>query len=189
MNEPSDEELATAVQQGDDSAFGPLVERYQGRVFAIAYRYTGNREEALDIAQIALFRAYEKIGSWKPTGPFGGWMTRLTVNAAIDEARKLNRKRRLVISEHEVEGVEPESTDSPELDLRRVEIDQRVREALDVLSPTQCQVFMLRHYDEMSLQEIADVLECSVGSVKVHLFRAVRKLRDELKDALEELES
>lgn len=187
MTESSDEELASAVQQGDERAFGPLVERYQGRVFAIAYRYTGNREEARDITQVALYRAYEKINSWKATGPFGGWMMRLTVNAAIDEARKLNRKRRLVISEHEVEGVEPVASDSPEQDMRRVEIDQRIRDALEVLSPTQCRVFMLRHYDEMSLQEIADVLECSLGSVKVHLFRAVRKLRDELQDALEEL--
>lgn len=187
MDEPSDEELAAAVQQGDDHAYGLLVERYQGRIFAIAYRYTGNREEALDVTQVALYRAYEKIESWKPTGPFGGWMMRLTVNAAIDEARRLTRKRRLVISEHEVEGLEPVAKDSPEQDLQRVEIDQRVRDALQILSPTQCQVFMLRHYDEMSLQEIADVLECSLGSVKVHLFRAVRKLRDELKDALEEL--
>lgn len=187
MTESSDEELAKAVQDGDDSAFGPLVERYQGRVYAIAYRYTGNREEALDITQVALFRAYERINAWKPTGPFGGWLMRLTTNAAIDEARRLNRKRKVIISEHEFDGAEPASVDTPELSARRNEIDARVREALEVLSKMQCQVFMLRHYDEMSLQEIADTLDCSLGSVKVHLFRALRKLRVVLADSVEEL--
>lgn len=188
MTGPSDEDLARAVQQGDESAFGPLVERYQGRVYAIAYRYTGNREDALDIAQTALFRAYERIDAWKPTGPFGGWLMRLATNAAIDEARRLTRKRKVIVSENAIDGAEPVSLESPVVDARRNEIDARVREALKELSKMQCQVFMLRHYDEMSLQEIADTLECSLGSVKVHLFRSLRKLRELLADSIEELE-
>jgi RNA polymerase sigma-70 factor, ECF subfamily len=187
MTEPSDEELAKAVQQGDDSAFGPLVERYQGRVYGIAYRYTGNREEALDVAQTALFRAYEKIGAWKPTGPFGGWMMRLTTNAAIDECRRLQKRRQRTVSEQDLNGYEPVARENPEEDARHREIDSRIREALAGLSPAQSQVFMLRHYDGMSLQEIADAMGCSLGSVKVHLFRALRKLREVLADDMEDL--
>ena len=188
MTEPSDESLASALQQGDESAFGVLVERFQGRVYSVAFRFTGNHEDALDVTQESLFRVYQKINTWKPTGAFGGWVMRIATNTAIDQTRRVKRRTKVVVSD-ESEAIESmPSKDSPEASARAQEIGDTVRDALVVLSHAQSQVFVLRHYEEMSLKEIAEALDCSVGSVKVHLFRALRKLRNELADSFEELD-
>lgn len=187
MTEPSDESLALALQQGDETAFGVLVERFQGRVYSVAYRFTGNREDALDVTQEALFRVHQKIRSWKPTGSFGGWVMRIASNTAIDQSRKTHRRKKVIVSDDAGLLEEQPASGSPETTVRAQEIGEKVRESLDVLSRTQRQVFVLRHYEEMSLQEIANALDCSVGSVKVHLFRALRKLRIALADSYEEL--
>lgn len=186
MTEPSDESLALALQQGDEDAYGVLVERFQGRVYSVAYRFTGSHEDALDVAQEALFRVHQKIQSWKPSGAFGGWVMRIATNTAIDESRRLQRRRKVIV-QSDVSVMEAEATEAtPEHSARSKEIGEKVRETLNVLSRAQRQVFVLRHYEEMSLKEIAEALDCSVGSVKVHLFRALRKLREELAETFEE---
>ena len=184
-----DNDLALAFKAGEAGAFDELVRRYQGRVFAVAYRITLNREEALDVAQEALVKAYRKIDAWQPTGGFLPWLLRLTSNQAIDHLRRRKRHRHEPFEigrdgGHERTAPGPASADTAHL-LRAREIDARIRESLDVLSPTQRVVFSLRHYDDMPLGEVAEVLGCTVGSVKVHLFRALRKLRKELGDLYE----
>jgi RNA polymerase sigma-70 factor (ECF subfamily) len=182
----ADTELAQALQGGDDSAFDEIVRRYQGRVYAVAFRLTGNREDALDVTQDALIKAYRKIDSWKPTGGFLPWLLRLTRNQAIDHIRRRKRRRHEPLDEafqQRSEGADIEPvTASTETAVRAREIDERVRSALVKLSPAQSTVFMLRHYQGLALAEIAEELGCTVGSVKVHLFRALKKLRVELED-------
>lgn len=187
--EPSkadDNALALAARAGDMAAFEEIVRRYQGRVYAAAYRVTGNREDALDVAQDALLKAHQKMGSWAPTGSFVSWLLRLTTNQAIDHIRRRNRRRHEVLDEAfvgDTEGaaVEPHIEATGEAVMAR-EIDERVRQALVVLSPMQRTVFVSRHFEGFSLAEIAGQLGCTVGSVKVHLFRALKKLREELGD-------
>lgn len=182
--------LVSALKEGDINAFEELVRRYQGRVFAVAYRMTGNREDALDVAQEALLKTYRKIDTWQPTGNFLPWLLRLTSNQSIDHIRK--RKRRpqesldeAFIPETEGAAIEP-SQQSTATAVRAGEIDERVQASLSVLSESQRTVFVLRHYEGLALAEIAEQMECTVGSVKVHLFRALKKLRTELKDLYEE---
>jgi len=184
-----DGELASALKDGDDRAFEELVRRHQGRVYAIAYRLTGNREDALDVAQESLLKAYRRIDAWQPTGGFLPWLLRLTTNQAIDFIRRRKRQHH----EHLDEGfmldterarrgsIEPAVMDTSER-VRADEIDVRIREALVVLSEHQRTVFMLRHYEGLQLSDIAETLGCTVGSVKVHLFRAIKKLQKELGD-------
>ena len=189
LAEVTDEELALRLQDGDESAFEELVRRHQGRVYAVAYRMTSNHDDALDVAQEALLKAYRKIGAWKPTGSFVAWLLRLTTNQAIDHTRRRKRHRH----ERLDEAFQPESgesadglvSDSTARDVRGGEIDARIQKALGVLSPAQKTVFVLRHYEGLALAEIAPVLGCTVGSVKVHLFRALRKLQAELGDLYE----
>lgn len=181
-----DQALALALKTGNDQAFDELVRRHQGRVYAVAYRMTSNREDALDIAQESLLKAYRKIGSWEPTGRFLPWLLRLTANQAIDHLRRYKRHRHQPLDEAfmpETEGaaVEPRSMATAD-EVRAGEIDSRVRQALVVLSPTQRTVFVLRHFEGLALADIAAQLGCTVGSVKVHLFRALRKLQKELDD-------
>jgi RNA polymerase sigma-70 factor (ECF subfamily) len=181
-----DTELALALKRGQDSAFDELVRRHQGRVYAVAYRLTGNREDALDVAQDAFLKTYRKIGAWQPTGFFLPWLLRVTTNVGIDFLRKKKRQRHEPLDEtfaQPTEGaaVEPTSMDTEKL-VRAEEIDERVRQAVLVLSEKQRVVFLLRHYEGLQLADIAQELGCTVGSVKVHLFRALKKLQKELGD-------
>ncbi len=185
LRNASDETLAQAVKRGDRDAFAVLVDRHQQRVYAVAYRYTRRHEDALDVAQEALLKAYRNIGQWRPTGAFQAWLIRVTVNQAIDHRRRTRRHREALQAPPMDQGPsEPSAPAVDETDRRagQREIDARVAQALDVLSPAQRTTFILRHYEGMTLAEIAPVLGCSVGSVKVHLFRALRKLRGELSD-------
>ena len=186
LSGPSDNELALAFKAGEEAAYDELVRRCQGRVFAVAYRLTGNREDALDVTQEALLKAYRKIGAWQPTGGFVPWLLRLTTNHAIDQLRRKKRQREERLDEgfvpsREHAPVEP-SVQAVERSVRASEIEDRVQAALVVLSPTQRVVFTLRHYEGLQLADIAEELGCTVGSVKVHLFRALKKLRDQLGD-------
>lgn len=172
-----DAELAAALKRGEQRAFDVLVARHQGRVYAAAYRLVQNRDDALDVAQDAFLKAYRKIDSWQPTGGFLPWLLRLTTNQAIDWLRQHRRHR------HEpLEVWHAPETYVSENEVRAREIDERIRASLDVLSESQRTVFSLRHYEGLPLADIAVQLGCTVGSVKVHLFRALKKLQKELDD-------
>lgn len=185
----SDEELALAFQNGDQAAYDILVRRLQNMVYAVAYRMTGRREDALDIAQESFLKAYRKMGTWKPTGKFSSWMLRLTSNQAIDHLRRAGARRKREVTVEATQlfdtGIVRSLKDRAESDATSHEIEDRVQAAMTVLSPAQRLVFVLRHYEGRPLAEIAPVLGCSVGSVKVHLFRALKKLRIELRDLVE----
>ncbi len=182
----SDEDLALALKGGNEAAFDEIVRRYQGRVYAVAYRITTNREDALDVTQEALLKVYQKIDSWQPTGGFLPWMLRLTSNQAIDHLRRVKRKRHQELDESALNEYALDNEESGEENTAKAvwarEIAERVDEALVVLSPTQRAVFVMRHYEGLALSDIAESLNCTVGSVKVHLFRAMRKLQKALKD-------
>jgi len=181
-----DDALALAVKAGERSAYDELVRRHQARVYGVAYRFASNREDALDIAQEAFFKAYCKIGSWEPRSGFVPWLLRLTANHAIDHLRRNKRRRTARVADYFPGGESGAPSEhhhgQPEAMARAAEIGDHVRRALGVLSDTQREVFVLRHYEGFQLADIAETLGCSVGSVKVHLFRAVRKLRRELED-------
>jgi RNA polymerase sigma-70 factor (ECF subfamily) len=182
----SDDELALALQAGDLHAFDELVRRHQNRVYAVAYRITTNREDARDVAQESLLRAYRKIHQWRPGAGFVPWLMRLTSNASIDHLRREKRRPRalkVAADDDRVQNEQPApEVENPVARSHASEIADRVDAALVVLSPSQRAVFAMRHYEGMKLNEIAVALECSVGSVKVHLFRALRKLQVELKE-------
>ena len=114
------------------------------------------------------------------------WLLRLTASHAIDHLRRNKRRRTARVADYFPDGESGAPSEhhhgQPEAMARAAEIGDHVRRALDVLSDTQREVFVLRHYEGFQLADIAETLGCSVGSVKVHLFRAVRKLRRELED-------
>ena len=181
-----DEQLAVALKQGDAAALDELVRRHQGRVYSVAYRITCNRDDALDVSQEVFLKAFRKIESWQPISGFLPWLLRLTTNQAIDTVRWRKRRHTEPLDsldpnriERQGEYASPSATGNA---VQALEIDARIRAALVVLSPTQRSVFVLRHYEGLQLSEIANALGCSVGSVKVHLFRALRKLQVELRD-------
>jgi len=184
--QPSDETLVERARRGDDPAFAELVGRHQRRIYAVAYRVTGSHEDALDVAQEVFLKAHAKLGSWTPRAPFAAWLIRLAVNHAIDYRRR-NKRREARAERFETSANTQAPSSEADAGALYGEVDARVRKAMDVLSPAQRTAFVLRHYEGMAMAEIAPVLGCSVGSVKVHLFRAVRRLRAELRDLKDEV--
>lgn len=189
LTSATDDVLAEALKAanggpGAVSIFEELVRRHQGKVYAVAYRITSNREDALDVTQDALVKAYRKIGLWYAGSGFVPWLMRLAANAALDQLRRRRRRWHESLSDDEAGPARSVADHAighdPARQAQASEIAGRVQEALNVLSPAQKTVFVLRHYEGLQLAEIAEALGCTVGSVKVHLFRAVRKLQQEL---------
>jgi len=179
-----DNALVEAVRSGRMDAFDEIVRRYQGRIYAAAYRIVGNREDALDVTQDALVKVYQKLDTWAPTGTFSSWVMRLATNQAIDRVRQMKRRPQEALDEridYTGDGAMPAAPPT-DAGARASEIEGRVRKALEKLSTMQRMVFELRHFEGLALADIARELGCSIGSVKVHLFRALKKLREELRD-------
>ena len=162
----------------------------QRRVFLLCYRMLQDRDEADSATQDVFLKAYLALAK-NPTrvDEPARWLTRITVNTCLDRLRSQRWRfwRRRAASETE-EGVWREhSTGEPGADdqVFARQIGRRLEAALNRLSPRQRAVFTLRHYENKDLEEIAGILDLDKGSVKSHMFRAVSKLRDELRDLYE----
>ncbi len=182
--EPSDRELMGRLARGDVEALEPLMARHYRRVHRIALAYLRDSEEALDAAQEVFVKAYQNAGKWNQGSEVGPWLTRIAVNHAIDRYR---RGRRRLASEQplseEHEDHDPRLTTgapSPERQMLGRELGEQIGAALAQLPEKQRAVFVLRHYEEQSLDEIASTLSLSLGTVKSSLHRAIHRLRGEL---------
>lgn len=184
-SEIEDEFLVKQALSGRSGSFDTLVRRYQSIVYATTYRFVRNREDALDIAQEVFLKVHRSLGKWRPTGRFKSWLLRITVNMSIDHLRRRGRMPRFVATE-ELRQVGQEVVEehvalrSPSDAVSDAELGSLIRKAVDKLPEKQKVVFVLRHYEGLLLKEIAEVLGCTEGTVKTHLFRATGKLRDEL---------
>ncbi len=191
LSDNDDAELIEQFQNGNTAVFDTLFTRYQKRTFRLVQRFVPNHEDALDITQDAFIRAYQGLSNFKSQCQFYSWLYRITVNLCIDFLRKKSRSEVMVY----------ESEDSDELpmanfpDLRSVspakaaenkELRTQIRKAIRQLPPKQRQIFILRHWDGLSLKDIATVVGRSDGTVKAHLFHAHRNLRKHLQPYLKE---
>lgn len=177
----SDEALAERVRAGGDAAaFAVLVTRYRGRLVALARRMLadGGSDEAEDVAQEAFVAAYDKRASFRRGEPFRPWLYRITVNRCLDRLRA--RSRRPPVSD--LGSVpEPGTASAEPLGLILAdERDARLQEAVAGLPPKLRAVFLLRHLDDLSYDEIAAATSLPMGTVKTHLFRARAHLRQAL---------
>lgn len=186
-SEISDEALAFKVStSGDGSAFAMLVTRYRGRLIGLARRMLGgNAEEAEDVAQEVFVAAYHARDRYRRGEPFRSWLYRIAVNRCIDRQRA--QGRRPAVTALDTMLVDPIDPGRGPLDaLLGDERDSRVQDAVDALPPKYRAVFLLRHLDDLSYDEIAAATELPLGTVKTHLFRARAQLRDALKGLLEQ---
>lgn len=179
-------ELIQRSQQGDLDAFEQLLLRYEKKVYTIAYKYMGNREDASDLAQEALIKAYQSIGSFRGEASFGTWIGRITANKCLDELRK--RKRIQVTSlDEEVEleegSVQKELAaegDTPEEHTVRQETVHYVQSMLEQMREEYRIVLVLRELEGCSYEEIAAQLSCSLGTVKSRISRARSYLKEQI---------
>ena len=159
---------------GPSAAFGTLVLRYRKLVIAVAYRICGDAALAEDIAQDTFVRVWDRLADYKPSGNFRAWLARIATNLTIDAMRK----RKPVVDIEDLPLVSPEP--GPEAAVVSSERAAAVRAALMRLPVQSRTVLVLREYQALSYQEIADALDVPLGTVKSRLNDARRRLKAEL---------
>ncbi len=177
--------LVDRLAVGDRSAFQELVEAHKKKVYYLAYDMLGNGSDAEDVSQEVFIKVFRSFGTFKRGARLGSWIYRIAYNTCIDHLRKRDTTPEAV--ETQVLEARPESevafTAASVDPLRAAErelLQRRIERALEKVSPQEKAVFLLRHYDDLMLKDIAEALGLSVGSVKSYLFRAVKKLQREL---------
>lgn len=165
---------------GDSAAFGRLVTKYQDRLYNSLLRYTGSAEDAQDIAQEAFVQAYVKLDTFKQNSAFFTWLYRIAFNRAASSARKRRERTSL---DGLAEAGAPEPTDHqapPEAAMMAQERIELVRQAVSELADDQRQVVVLREFDGFDYQQISDVLQIPIGTVRSRLFRARMQMKERL---------
>jgi RNA polymerase sigma-70 factor, ECF subfamily len=189
VRDASDDEDIRKVEEflrGDSKAFEFLFDKYHDKVYSIAYRFVRNKEDAMDVAQEVFLRAYLALGSFRSGSRFFTWLYRIAVNRAIDVTR---RRKVLPIPGSESFDLERWAGDSrrrapsPLEVAQEREIEERLAEAVARLSPKHRAVFVLHASENLSYREIADVLDCNIGTVMSRLFYARKKLQQMLADS------
>ena len=190
-----DEELVARIQEGDDWATEELVNRYQQKTYAIAYHMCSeDGEEAQDLTQEAFLRAFRSLGKFRGDSLFYTWFYRIVVNVCLD-SRKRSRRWKLIFSPWrqaqrgkgspgEIPEEQPDRRDdnNPVSALSGKQFAKEIKKSLKALPERQRLVFQLKVLHGMSIREIAQVIGTAEGTVKSHLFRATRFLREELKE-------
>jgi len=168
MTEREDAEIVVACLNGEVEAFSALVERYERVVYNLALRMLGNAEDARDASQTAFLRAYESLGRFDPQRRFFSWIYRITMNECLNQ---IERRRRF-----EPVVADLPSKDDPGDRVEARETGEQIDRALRALSREQREVVVLRHFLEMSYDEIADALLIETKTVKSRLYEARQRL-------------
>lgn len=183
-------EILARVVAGDVDAFEYFVVTYQKRITRFVYTLLRDPADADGITQDVFVKAFRALPEFQGHSAFETWLVRIAINAVRDHIRR----RRPVVSFSELHGdrdddgpelpaaIDPADGTSPERDLLSRDIRHRIAEALVTLSPRQRAVFVMKHYEEKSIAEIGEATGLDEGTIKSHLFRAARKLRERLED-------
>ncbi len=189
--EPSDGTYVARARTGDSDAFRVLVERHSRSIFRLAYRMTGNEQDAEDIVQDSLFRAYKQLGKFDDRASFGTWLYRIATNCSLDLVRARQRRGENPARAAETHGETedavlalPALDPTPERAALSGEVAGQVSAAMNKLSATERTAFVLRHFEGMRIEEVSRVLECQPGAAKHSVFRAVQKLRRALEPVM-----
>lgn len=183
--ELTDVELMARIQSGDEASFAEFVNRYQRRFYRLAYGYLHDHDEALDAVQEAFIKIYRARNTWEPRANPYTWAYRIVANQCVDLLRR--RKGLATKSLDDEESSESRTlADASAVDPLKVQLDEENRkmlmEAVLKLPVRQREIIMLRHYEDLSLQEIADLQGCALGTVKSSLHRAIAALREILEE-------
>src|SRR5213080_3415108 len=182
-----DVRLMQLVGRGDAVAFEELVEKHQALVAGTVARMLGSNSDVEDIAQQVFIRVWKSAGRYVARAKFTTWLLKITRNLVFNEMRRAKRHPHMPVQiEPEAEEIplKDEAAASPDAALLQSELQQAIEDAITLLPETQRMALVLRRYEELSYEEIEDVLDLSVPAVKSLLFRARTELRARLKDYL-----
>ncbi|AZU59990.1 RNA polymerase sigma factor SigW [Neobacillus mesonae] len=174
------------VIKGDQDAFGEIVEIYKNSVYQLCFRMLGNRQEAEDIAQETFLRAYVNIKSFNQDLKFSTWLFRIATNLCIDRLRK---KKPDYYLDAEVAGTEgltmysqiPSDTPLPEKELESMELQETVQKEILKLPEKYRSAIVLKYIEDLSLNEISEILDLPLGTVKTRIHRGREALRQQLR--------
>jgi RNA polymerase sigma-70 factor (ECF subfamily) len=192
VNPDPDAALMLRVKQGDRTAFASLVEKYKQPVMNLAYRTLRDETEAEDLAQAVFLQVYKSAGRYQSTAKFSTWLFTIARNLCLNEIRRRSRHPAesldAVHAENEerpVHQVEEKQVAGPPDSLLRVELEQKVEEAIASLPENQRTAILLCKAEELSYEEIAEVLGCSLSATKSLIHRARETLKQKLKPYLQ----
>lgn len=180
---PTDRELIARTLGGDEAAFGVLIERFQRKIFRVAFAIVRDEVEADTIAHDTFVQAYTHLAKFQGRAEFETWLTRIAINRSRDLLRR--RKFLSLFIRVDDDGEEllfepPDERPDPEREIMSRQLRVAIERAEQKLSAQQKIIFRLRHYENHSLEDIAEMLGLRSGTVRAHLFRAVHKVREEL---------
>ena len=181
---PTDRELIARTLGGDETAFALLIERFQRKIFRVAFAIVRDEVEADTITHDSFVQAYTHLARFQGRAEFETWLTRIAINRSRDFLRR-RRFFSLFRRDENDEEVMIEPVDErpgPEREIMSRQLRTAIDRAERKLSSQQKIIFRLRHYENHSLEDIAEMLGLRAGTVRAHLFRAVHKVRDELAD-------
>ncbi len=181
-----EDELVARSRNGDIDAFEELVSRYERKIYTIAYRLIGNYDDADDLTQEAFMRAFKSIKNFRGEASFQTWMCRIVTNVCRDEMRK--RKRAVIesldetinLGDGEVQKQIPSSDPGPSDLYEKKELQETIQKYINSLSPDFRLALVLRDIEGYSYEEIAEQLQCSLGTVKSRINRARNNLKNKL---------
>lgn len=180
--EQSDSAAVAQARAGDPGAFRVLVERHSRHLFRLAYRMTGQQQDAEDVVQETFLRAYRQLGRFDERAGFGTWLYRIAANCALDLIRARKRRNEQTGAGTEDDAPDPiqalpDAAPTPDRLAMSSQIERTVAGALDELSEMERTAFVLRHFEGMCIEDISRTLGVQPNAAKHSIFRAVQKLR------------
>jgi len=182
FSDATDVQLVAAVFDGNTAAFSVLVNRHHERVFNTAYGLVGDLDEADDLAQEAFLKAFRSLRRFRGQSLFSTWLYRIAVNCCLDFLKSKHRRSSVSLDENleyqDFPRIGINKAQDADIDVQRRELQEILERALSNLPEEYRVTFVLREIEGLAYEEIADLLKCSVGTVKSRLFRGRTKLRE-----------
>jgi len=175
----ADAECVRRVQQGDTDSFEVLVRRHQKAIFNLVYRLLGNYDEAAEVAQEVFLSAFKSIHQFRGEANFSTWLYRIGLNHASTRRKSLNSAQQRHIPLDGTEVIADGAVD-PAKNVEHKEIQQRVQQALNSLDPEDARIVLLRDLQDIPYEDVAEMLDIPVGTVKSRLHRARQALKTSL---------
>ena len=173
--------LIERASGGDPAAFNRLMEMHEKRMYAVALRMCGNREDAQDCLQESMLRVYRAIGGFKGQSSFGTWVYRITMNTCLDELRRKKNKQSTSLDNMLDQGWSPtDDSASPEKQAIQSEMRKSISKSIQELPEDMRSVIIMRDVHGYSYDEIAEMLNVNVGTIKSRISRGREKLREKL---------
>lgn len=177
----TDLELVDRFRNGEESAFNELANRYKEKIYWTARRFVSEHQDADDIVQQVLWKAYEGLKGFRSDSSVFTWLYRIAVNTSLNAVRK-KKVREFLRFDELFESDSPES-ERPDEILEREEERSLIERAVQKLPEKQKSVFVLRYYEQLPYEEIAVILKTTVGGLKANYFHAVKKIEEYVKRA------